>query len=386
MWQILFGLVFLFYAGCSSVNSDAGGGTFVSNPPTQPTQNSLDPDFDSKFFETTLDSAADSDVSTLVTDDASWLASSAESDPAFALSEETPAGAWTAIFLEGPVRRARVLRKRFSAWAERIAERVSESEEEFTSTPRVFFLEDLRLLDQTRDWNVAISVPEDNLIKVVISDSSDGAIWAYYLIAVDSVGDPESGLFAYVNPLTFDNNPESGVRFFAMAFDFNDSSENRLSLTLDDFDADEDLSVVWHIKYQCDESTKDCVGEFVGITGVPPDRTFHSRSVRYSWNDDTNSICLALVNYPDGVATLGTTQSFTGPLQPDEVDVIEGVCTIATPYWADETFTPDDLPLREDDDQDGGFAAALFGNGESDDTWEELLSIDLVADWLLGRF
>lgn len=373
-------LMLILCGGCNSIDSEAGGGTFVSNPPTQPTQNNLNPDFDSKFFETTLDSSSDTDVSSLVLDETD------AADISFALSEETPAGAWTAIFLEGPVRRSRILRKRFSDWAERIADRVSESEEEFTSTPRVFFLEDLRLLDQNRDWTVGVSVPEDNLIKVVIRDSADGAIWAYYLIATDSDGDPENGLFVYVNPLTLGTDPESGVRFFAMAFDFSDPSENRLSLTLDDFDADEDLSVVWHVKSQCDESSKDCVGEFVGIAGMPPDRAFHTRSVRYSWNDDTRSICLALVSYPDGIATLGMTQSFIGPSQPSDSDVTEGVCTIATPYWSDETFTPDDLPLREDDDQDGGFASALFGDGQSDSTWEEILSIDLVADWLLGRF
>lgn len=376
--RILLGLALVFCAGCSSVNSEAGGGTFVSNPPTQPTKNSLDPDFDAKIFETTLDSSADTDVSTLVTGE--------ETDTAFTLSSDTPAGFWTAIFLEGPVRRARLLRKRFSAWAERIADRVEESDEEFSATPRAFFLGDTRLIDETRDWTVAVSVPEDNLIKVVIRDSSDGAIWAYYLIATDSAGEPESGLLAYVNPLTLGSGAESGVRFFTMVFDFSASSENRLALTLDDFDADTDASVVWHVKYQCDESTKDCVGEFVGIAGTPPDRTFHTRSVRYSWNDDTKSICLALVSYPEGVATLGTTQSFTGPSQPDESGVTEGVCTIATPYWSEATFSSDDLPLREDDDQDGGFASALYGDGESDDSWEALLGIDLVADWLLGRF
>lgn len=368
-----------FFAACGANPTSSGGGTVVSNPPTVPTT-SVSPDFDSNIFETaTLGENA------ALTDESAAFLTAAEAGPT---SLEGPAGFWGEVFLNGPVARFRLLRTRFYLMGVRIADAVSASGPiELSETPRTFLIGSRVFFDTTRRWSVSASLRNETLIKAVFRDADTDEIGAYYLFETADDGEPVSGTFAYVNPDTLSSSAAPDlIRFLSISFDFSDPSRNRLSSTLDAYDALAGRYVVQHMQYQCDEMTSDCLGEFLRIDTPPPSRDFSAKLVRLQWNEETREICLAPVNYSAASVTIGETQAFIGPDAPGDADVETGTCGLGEPYWATRVFSPSDFPKRFEDDADGGFAGRLFGDGNDVEAWDGFIGPETVDEWLLGMF
>lgn len=380
--RLAFVIALFTIASCGTSDVNFGGGTVVSNPPTVSTT-SLSPEFDERISESaTLGDNASSEITSELT----------ASDAAFLTDTEAsyldgPAGLWAETFLNGPVARFRSLRNHFQTMGERIAAAISsESGFELSETPQILRLGSRVFFDATRSWTVGIALKDDNHVKAVFRDSDTGEIGAYYLFVTNDDGIPVRGVFAYVNPDTLSANNDDLVRFLAISFDFTDSATNELTSTIDGYDTISGRYAVQHMQYQCDESSGDCLGEFLRIDSAPPLREFSTRSVRLSWNESTRAICIAPVTYAGDVATLGTTQEFTGPETPDADNITSDTCTIAEPFWATRAFSPDDFPNRFEDDDSGGFAAQLFGDGTSESLWDDNIATTTIDDWLVGRF
>jgi hypothetical protein len=376
MKRVLLVILMMLVAACSSTTS-SGGGTTVANPPTLP-QNSLSPDFDQSIYEESLGSET-----TEATDLSQELIANSNDTTARLTG---PASFWTDTVTAGPVKTARILRRRFESLASVIMTAInSDPTFALSATPSTVTLTGRTFFTITGDWRLSISIRDSTHIKVVIRAADDMRIWGYYLFDTDSDGNPIRGAFAFVNVDALALGSEDAFRFFSLSYDFSDSSINRLALTAELFDSDLNLYSIQHDVYQCDPSTRDCVGEFLRISTAPPTREFNARSVRVGWNDTSHEVCAATISY-DSAAHLGTTQSFIGPAQPGDGDVSEGTCTINTPFWQDRVFAPSNFPDRFEDDSDGGFSEHLFGTGTNLTTWEDVITGDTPDDWLEGQF
>lgn len=366
-------LILLLFNACGTTSE--GGGTSISNPPTVPS-NSIIPDFEENIPETAVTDTDSTETESLITSD--W------DDTLFLTG---PASAWSSLFLNGPITISRNLRRVLRTWGEAVSTKIAE-DPNFTlsSTPQSFIVQNKRLLGVMKTWRVSIRATDERHIKVVVRNTEDNKIWAYYLFKTDENGDPIKGVFSFVNPDKLEFNAPSGLRFAAIAFDFSDTATNKMSFTIDVFNSQIDRFAIFFISYQCDISTKDCVGQFLPINSQAPEREFGSPSVRYSYNDSSKEVCIETATYGDDNVTFGETQMFTGPEEPQDDDVSEGSCTVATPFWNERIFRPRDFPDRFGDDNDGGFAGHIRGDGSSDTPWETEIGNNTFENWLLGEF
>lgn len=351
-----------------------GGGTSVSNPPTVPST-SLSPDFDDNILETAI---TDSDASLTL----SYLELE-PNDPAYLSG---PASNWTNLVLSGPFARARLMRYRFERWAEAVATLINNNNSFKISSELQYFTTGSKTLGGYESiWRVGIALTDEDLIKIVIKGGPKNRIWGYYLFETDDDGEPLRGVYAFVNPLIFSSNAASGTRLVTMAYDFRNTSTNKMTFTFNRYDSETGFFAVNHLSYQCNKTAQDCMGELLIIASQPPTRSFSSRSFRMSWNDSTKKICAAQVQYDTSV-TLGETQKFTGPDAPSQSSISDGECTVATPHWSERVFSPDDLPSRYDDSSSGISPSDLFGDGNTLTSWENTINSNTIDSWLSGEF
>ncbi|OVE81185.1 hypothetical protein BVY03_04375 [bacterium K02(2017)] len=378
----------ILYISCgSTTTTNTGGGTTISNPPTVSSTN-LSPDFDSSLLETSLtESSTSSSLHFLEYDEELELEENdyvTNEHPILYLSG--PAANWSDLVLNGPFATARTLRTRFEAWALAVTELIN-AQTDFTLTSELqyFTLSQTSLSNHQDTWRVGISSRGTNLIRVVIKGSQKDRIWGYYLYQPNSSGTPIKGVYSFVNPLILSSDAKSGIRFINMAFDFSDADKTKHSFNFTRYNSTREHYVLNHLGYQCNTTSKNCVGELLRIVSAPPLREFSSNSLRLSWNDDSNEICASPIRY-DQAIIIGQSQSFLGRSQPTDNTVTEGTCELQTPFWSARVFKTTDLPSRFGESNNGIGPNDQFGDGFSLTSWETNIDGDTVDSWLLGQF
>lgn len=381
-------LIFSFGISCTTHQPTSEVGTILNNPSLPKTN--LVPVFDEYVPEETL--GADTSLS-----------SAAATLPKISLTVEDgtvlsgPAASWTDVFLDGGVKKSRELRDNVQAFGETaltaftVAGVVEATDEIQTAD-----LGTLTLVDTTAHWSAEYVREEDlatadsyyvrlffrNLDMATPDDA--GAIQAVYVFKTDN-DVPVTGIFMYVNPDLLSESASSGTRLFGMAYDFREASHNILVTRVDGYN-DAGNAAVSHVHYYCNlESGTNCSGQYVEIATPEPGRTF-THAFRYDWNDAGNKVCIADATFGESEVTLGTTEGFTGPAQPEAGSVSEGVCEISGDAdWITYSYTEDMLPQRyKDSDPVGGTAQRLFQTGVEKDVWE-LVVPNLIVRWLRGE-
>lgn len=302
--------------------------------------------------------------------------------PSFVLSG--PASQWEALFLQGGINDVRVQRTNVEQFGDLISTALNNAGiTTATDTIQTVSLTSTNLITTQAPWTIQIrrESSTSEFIRLYFINTDTNEIQGTYVFITDSNGDPVRGLFAYVQPDTLSATAGDGKRLAAFAFDFTDPSENLLVMRVDQFHLVDLRYYVYHVHYECNTNNDECLGEYLEINTPEPTRTF-THTIRFSWNDTTNVVCIADVTYAADSITLGTTQSFTGPSQPTEADVTDGSCTIRTPFWGSHVYTEADLPFRfNDTDPVGGTALMYFVDGSSKTGWD-LLTPDLIDTWL----
>lgn len=364
MKNLLIIFLILFVMACGS--GDVG--TVITRPKL-PALN-LFPDFDAALSEEEI--GASNDTGTL-----SAIIKTAEEEANLNIFN-----VWNEVVLDGSFADIRSDRNVLETYGEAIASAIEangleeETPEELTT---ITLSEEQTLVDTTAVWEVQIKA-EEEATRFYFVNTETGLIQATYLVITDDEGNPEKGLFAYVNPDKLSEEATEGKRLLAIAYDF--SGEN-VNLFVMRTEAYTEVDAAYHaqqIHEECQKDGSECTGEFLQIQDE--ERTLDDIGFQFTWN---TLVCLADVSYTSGALVILETYEFDGPEGPnaDQSNVTVGSCTPSTPSsWGTHVFTEADLIDRfNDTDPAGGTAKAYYGDGTTTTTWDTLTS-SLIDTWL----
>lgn len=360
-------------SGEIEIGTDAEAVGVIINKPRPPAMN-IFPDFDVEIPETALGSELEDGDS------------SDEYQADTGTHSFGPLRVWTGIFLNGGITSVRSYRTRLEELGTEVVATLSEAGvTEITETAQNFTIAaDFTLPSGTTSWEMEIAQEPgyEDYIRLYFRSSTSGLIEATYVAQTDGDANPKRGLFAYVNPERLSADAIGNVRITAMAFDFTDESKKLLVMRQEQYQPGLGRYYAFQIHQQCDETTSTCLGEYLEIVDEAPARQIEEMNSRFSWNEATNAVCLTDVDYSSGTFATLATYGFTGPDVPDEENVTENECSVATPHWGAHVFTANDLVLRyEDTDPHGGTALSYYVDGVSKSGWETLTPA-LIDTWL----
>jgi len=242
-----------------------------------------------------------------------------------------------------------------------------------TDTPQTIYLPTHRIMNTVSPWKVdmVLDKADPDYIRFSFINTTTGIREAVYIVhlASDSteVLTGESGIFAYVNPQLLNLNPEPGLRYVSLTYNFKNPLESLMLLRTDHFDDASGYFYALQFHQQCNASTDDCSGENLEISTQAPDRIVDAKThLRFDWNNATG-VCLG----PMGEA--GNTPLKTVYLDSDGSTTVDG-CILRETNWSEQIIVADDLVFRYDDtDPLGGTALQYFLDGYATEGWDSLI-------------
>lgn len=365
-------LFLIFLSACASPmapGADTDVGTIIYRP-TMPT--SLFPDFDSYLTETAIDSQTSSGTSTTTALRALTSSRSVTRTPSDSEASLSISGVWEDIF-QGNLDEIRTGTQHLETFGTTFsplitAQGFTEATDELQT---ITSTSELRLIDTTTTWNLEMIQDSTNsdYIRFYFRNQETGLLEATYVVTTDSSNNPIRGLFAWTDT----SETTLGRRLFAMAFDFTNPSQNLAVIRVEKYHADLESYYTFQVHFQCDASTQNCLGEYNEILNSSTSRDLAAEGVRYSWNETTQDVCIADVDYSDGTLRTAATYEFTGPdISTDEV--VTDSCTVTQPHWGSHIYTEADLPQHST-------ASQYYVDGISKTGWDTLTP-SLIDTWL----
>ncbi|MBU0505878.1 MAG: hypothetical protein ABII18_08455 [bacterium] len=365
-------LVVVFFGIVHCGGTAATGGTTtigtISGNPTIP-ENNVMPDFDEAIPDTALDGTAETGASvSYLTSQIKYLTG--------------PSALWEDIFLFGGMEAARDHRTNFEILGTEVkAQLEARGIEKVTDETQLFELDPIEFLDGIASFTVELVLDNDpEFVRMYISDQETGEYVGTYVFTTDDEGDPFRGIIVMIDPDTLTAEQTESKRYVGIAYDFSDPSMHLMTMRVEEYHPNRDYYITYHIHYQCNVLTEQCIGEYVDIQSDPPERQI-SYALRFSWNEETKDICIAEVAYEGNEFVMEETQHFTGPGIPEEIDVVEGLCEIDEPYWYDHFYVVGDLPVRYEDVEGGGGTTYDIFNSDNVEGYD-ILTPERIETWL----
>jgi len=300
---------------------------------------------------------------------------------------------WEMIFLEGGIQESQEILKKLQRFGLNVKDAMArDGITEITEEGSKFVL-DGKILLMGNSYLVKIEMKADKVndgfINAFFYDRKTNFLFAKYSFAVDEAGYPNKGIFAAYNSKRETAEDLKAKRVIALAYDFSYPTDSKLVMRVDRYHRIFDYNTAYQVYFQCNSELSTCIGEYQSIQTKPPLREFSDLLYRFAWNEVTNNVCLADINYggPTGgnPAELSNFASFKGAVKPKSSQVTMMDCQIPTPIWGDHAFSPDDLILRHYDTFPvGGYGVALFGDGINYEGWNRYVQPELIPGWHSG--
>ncbi|EKD52404.1 MAG: hypothetical protein ACD_62C00035G0007 [uncultured bacterium] len=253
-----------------------------------------------------------------------------------------------------------------------------------TTSTSVTLSENARLLSLDQyQWIVRLEPEVDypDYTRMYFIHPESHQILASYVFKNDSTGKVEKGMLgvAFPESLSSQNEHRGKIRVSVLSFDFSDQAQNLFNISMDR-KQNPQLSQSGQLFVQCNLTTSSCVGEQQSIISEPPTRTFANPMPRYQWQSNNLDVCFGEMKYQADTAALNNVLLYEGNTHT----VTKEACTIATPIWGTHVFTPDDLFIRIEDTVSESTFNAIFGDGQSYDSWQQFISPALIEQTLDG--
>lgn len=370
MKRFLCFLIALFLLGLTYCDSNEGG-TGISNPPD--TVTSYAPDFDEEISEEALTASS---LSSLI---------KALTGLGTTRSLEAPGSNWEDVVHNGVILNNRTNRSTLEDFSTEVYETVQELGLTPSEEVEQITLDETTLIDTSAEWIVNVNVDSGTgFLRLFIINPNDTLIWGYYIVELDADGFPQQGMFGYVNRNNLTTPLSSGLRFFVVVYNFEDSPENKMVVLGESYDESASTFIAHQTLYQCYQTDTQCIAEYIEITTPAPTREFSDRTMRFSWDNDTLEICAAPTTYTDTGIELGTTQLFSGT--PTDANVTTGECEVFPPVWDGALISTSDFVERyEDTTPNSGYAGDLAGDGSDPISWETILDENNIDSILSGE-
>jgi len=367
-------VVFCGILNCGSSATSGSTTTIgtISGNPTIP-ENNIMPDFDTEIPDTALDGAAEAGAAisylTGQTNQIKYL--------------EGPSALWEDIFLFGGMEAARDHRTNFEILGTEVqAQLVAQGIEDVTEEPQIFELDPIEFLFGTATYTVELILDLDpDFVRMYISDQETGEYVGTYVFTTDEEGDPFRGIITMIDPDTLTDAPTQNMRYVGIAYDFSNPEMHLMTMRVEEYHPNRDYYITYHVHYQCNVITEQCIGEYIDIQTEPPERQI-SYALRFSWDEETKEVCIAEVGYEGKEFVMEETQQFIGPGIPDQTDVTQGICEVPLPYWHDHFYVVGDLPVRYEDVAGGGGTAFELYNGGDNVEGYDYLTPERIETWL----
>ncbi len=336
LFLVLFlgGLFSYGLAACSSdggSSADGGGasaGTIVNNPrpPSSATVANPFPDFEANLTIEALTAVENLD------------GSAEKEEP----STDNPVLRYWELFLKGSMMAAEEYAFALSAFGEVLADQMNTDGKTPGDTLQSVFLAEYELFGTQAPWEVAfvLYAQDENYVFYSGRNTNTGLYQWFYLKKIDE----DRGGFVYVDPALLDEEGEgsssgANLRFTALAFDFTDSSKNRLVLATDARRPSAGTTAKFEgmrTNQQCDVSSAEYLVEYRGAT--------EQAHFLASWNETTSQVCLGVYGREAASSTtIVRTYQFTGPeIVPGDLPTRD-TCTLTETGWG-SPLTTDDLP------------------------------------------
>lgn len=248
-----------------------------------------------------------------------------------------------------------------------------------TTEPKLFF-------EVSSLWQVEMQrEPSDDTFSRSDFRNEDSLLYGTYIVQTNASLEAVKGATFYTRQDLIVSNTGNEKKVVLFAFDFTDTSKALIVMRIDRYLPATEVNIVYQLHVQYNAESGVGIGEYLEINTASPLRELSDIGVRFSWNESTGLTCL--VQAPDYAAgsldPRGPTYEFvsSGTDVPDESDVAEGVCTIATPHSGGHVFTTEDLVLRyEDTDPFGGTAAEYYNADFLLDDFDVTTSLDAWLD------
>ncbi len=380
LWRIVT-LIFLcavLTASCAGLDNPAtengGVGTTVNKP--KPSTLTLFPNFEEAFPDAALGAVTVSETSYLTTGTTTEM-----SETAAAINQ-----VWNDLFVNGPVREARLMRTQLTPLGENVAQLLGGSgPAQITDDPQTVTLSDeMPLADTSGRWTIEVQLEasHSDYLRYYFRNDEE-LILATLIVTHDADQNPVRGLFVYVNPARLNGEASQAKELVFLAFDLTDAESHLFSLGEIDFLFTENTTRTYLFLEDCSPSSGQCLGEYLELATDSNTRQINqNNNWRFSTVEDTREICLADVDYTGNATVFFDTYAFTGPTPPADNQVAINTCTVGDPSWGDKVFSEIDLPLAyEDTDPLGGTALPIYIDGNSKTGWDGLTP-DLIDFYL----
>jgi hypothetical protein len=352
-----------------------GSGTIVSNP--KPPSSNVFPNFDNFIPDDSLSSSSDSaQVKTffkylyaaLVPPS---MAEESATVPTDLTAEDTPS-IWNLIFTEGGFNDYEIEKNNaFNSLGSEIAAAIADAGiTEITSTAQSFSTtKKTETADRNLKWNgeIVLDSNDSNYINIYLKETKHDTLNIKYSFTLGSDGNASKGIFAYTVGTTLDS-VNNKRRFIGFAFDFTDSSKTQMIFRLRQYQASQEEFYGLHVHQQCNVDSNYCTGQYVDEYDI--------NNYAFHWDENTNEICLARIDFSEDYVNVSETVQFTGPDTPSVSDVEEDVCSLTeVPEWGSHVYSDSDLPTED-------YVNAVYGDGDSKTSLDTYITSDFIDTWL----